>query len=155
LVLNIGARKGKNCPDAHWVYLPKSKSGFFRVGFYSNVTKSFLPANLRNSNNFVSIYVEKSYPGGKIPTVSDQEKYSKMVVKELQELGFIEYPQVLDRSWVEVAYTWSWPNNKWREKAIEQLKVRNILQIGRYGSWKFQGIADSIRDGLSCKGAID
>jgi hypothetical protein len=28
------------------------------------------------------------------------------------------------------------------------LEDKGIYQIGRYGRWRFQGIADSIRDGL-------
>lgn len=45
LVVNIGAIKGPKCPSEHWVYIPKSKAGFHRVGFYSNVDSSFLPSS--------------------------------------------------------------------------------------------------------------
>ena len=41
LVVNIGATKGDKCPDDHWIYTPQNKSGFHRVGFYSNVDSSF------------------------------------------------------------------------------------------------------------------
>lgn len=47
LVLNIGARRGANCPDDHWLYNPDAKSGFHRVGFYSNVDRAFLPKSSR------------------------------------------------------------------------------------------------------------
>jgi len=59
----------------------------------------------------------------------------------------------VDPVWVEAAYTWAWPDSKWKEKAIALLKEHNIYQIGRYGRWKFQGIAESIREGLSIKRA--
>src|SRR6185295_1564806 len=57
LVVNIGAAKGTKCPDDHWVYVPRSQSGFHRVGFYSNVSHSFLPKSKRDH---VSIYVESA-----------------------------------------------------------------------------------------------
>ncbi|MCS7228074.1 MAG: FAD-dependent oxidoreductase, partial [Endomicrobia bacterium] len=64
LVLNIGAKKGDKCPKEHWIYIPKSKAGFHRVGFYSNVDSLFLPADSKDSEDRVSIYVEKAFLGG-------------------------------------------------------------------------------------------
>jgi hypothetical protein len=34
------------------------------------------------------------------------------------------------------------------------LEARDIFPVGRYGRWVFQGIADSIRDGLYVGGAL-
>ena len=62
LVVNIGAIRGQHCPDQHWLYLPTSRSGCHRIGFYSNVDPSFLPISARASNDRVAIYVEKAYP---------------------------------------------------------------------------------------------
>src|SRR5262249_60583870 len=44
LVLNVGAVRGPRCPDDHWIYNSDAKSGFHRIGIYSNVDRSFLPA---------------------------------------------------------------------------------------------------------------
>jgi hypothetical protein len=44
--------------------------------------------------------------------------------------------------------TWSWPGSRWRELALRKLEEHRIFQVGRYGRWIFQGIADSIRDGF-------
>jgi len=41
-----------------------------------------------------------------------------------------------------------WPGSTWRKKAISALQEAGIEAIGRYARWHFQGIADSIRDGL-------
>lgn len=69
--------------------------------------------------------------------------------KELQNWQFIkEVEEVVDPIWIDVAYTWSWPGSTWREEAIQKLKEHNIFQLGRYGQWKFQGIAESIQDGM-------
>jgi protoporphyrinogen oxidase len=56
LVLNVGAERGSDCPQEHWLYVPRSKAGFHRVGFYSNVDVSFLPRSARERNNRVSIF---------------------------------------------------------------------------------------------------
>lgn len=72
LVLNIGALRGERCPDDHWLYNMNTKSGFHRVGFYSNVDRSFLPVSFRPQNEAVSIYVARSFVGGG-PKPSEQE----------------------------------------------------------------------------------
>ncbi len=151
LVINIGAKKGKKCPDYHWIYIPKSKAGFHRVGFYSNVDNSFLPESLRKNNDIVSVYIEKAYLGGSRPKNEAIRKLCNDIVRELHDWEFITQPEVVDLTWIDVAYTWSYPNSKWKQKAIELLTQNGIYQIGRYGVWEFQGIAKSIKDGLEIK----
>jgi len=154
LVLNIGAKKGKKCPQDHWLYIPDSTSGFHRVGFYSNVDTSFLPNSSRKQNNKVSIYVERAYKPGSKPTKREISIYSKKVVKELQSWKFIEEAETVHPTWIEVAYTWSNPGSRWKKTALKELEKKGIFQIGRYGRWVFQGIADSIKDGLFIGGAF-
>ena len=148
LVLNIGAVKGDACPQDHWLYIPRTDSGFHRVGFYSNVDNSFLPASRRKDGDGVSIYVERAFAGGKKPTDADVKDYSRAVVEELQTWGFIKEAEVVDPTWIDVAYTWSWPDSEWKQQALRTLEAHDICQVGRYGRWVFQGIADSIRDGF-------
>lgn len=148
LVLNIGGKKGRQCPDRHWLYVPDSNSGFYRIGFYSNIDNSFLPDI---DNEKVSIYVECSYPGGHQPEKEEKNNYISSVIEELQDWGFISSVETIDSNWIDVAYTWSWINSGWRREAIDKLKQYNIYQLGRYGLWKFQGIADSIRQGINAK----
>jgi protoporphyrinogen oxidase len=148
LVINIGAGRGQLCPDDHWLYTSNSKSGFHRVGFYSAVDRRFLPISARAKNDRVSIYVERAFQGGQQPDEMQVRAYSKSVVDELQEWGFITDAEVVDPTWIDVAYTWSWPNSNWKKLALAELERHNIFQVGRYGRWVFQGIADSIRDGF-------
>lgn len=154
LVLNIGAERGNKCPEEHWLYTSHSRSGFYRIGFYSNVNTFFLPTSLRNSNNHVSLYVERAYKGGQKPSKQEIKAYIDSVVNELKEWGFIMEVEVLDLTWIDVAYTWSWPGSTWKEKAIKTLEKHHIYQKGRYGRWKFQGIADSIKEGYFAEKAI-
>jgi protoporphyrinogen oxidase len=150
LVLNIGAIRGEACPEDHWLYNPDAKSGFHRVGFYSNVDHSFLPRSARKDNKAVSIYVERAYVGGTgiRPSEAEMAQYAKDVVQELQNWGYIEKAEVVDPTWIEVAYTWSYPKSRWKQQALRKLEEYGIQQVGRYGRWIFQGIADSIKDGF-------
>ncbi|MBW1933004.1 MAG: protoporphyrinogen oxidase-like protein [Deltaproteobacteria bacterium] len=153
LVINLGAVKGRLAPEAHWVYVPRSEAGFHRVGFYSNVDTSFLPASSRKNKMRVSIYVEKSYPGGQRPNEDAIRSLCRRVVDELQEWEWITEAEVVDPTWIDVAYTWSWPGSKWVEKALIALESHDIHQMGRYATWasgwKSQGIVESIRKGLT------
>jgi protoporphyrinogen oxidase len=148
LVINIGAKSGKRCPREQWVYVPRSRTGFHRVGFYSNVDVSFLPVSSRFDGSRVSIYVEKAYEGGKKPSDAEIQKTCDDTVRELKEWQFISEEEVVDPTWIDIAYTWQYPNSSWRGRALETLKRHDIYQAGRYGKWKFQGISESIRDGL-------
>jgi len=76
------------------------------------------------------------------------------IVKELQEWEWIEDVEGIDPTWIDVAYTWSWPGSQWRTKALRTLEAHGIYQVGRYGRWVFQGIAESIKDGLMAGGAV-
>lgn len=148
LVVNVGAKRGPRCPDDHWLYYPCSKAGFHRIGFYSAVDRHFLPQSARERNDRVSIYVERAYSSGLHPSDNEQHRYAEAVVNELEDLGFITEAEVVDPTWIEVAYTWSIPQSKWKESALRSLEEHGIHQVGRYGRWIFQGIADSIRDGF-------
>ncbi len=152
LVVNIGAKKGPNRPSEHWLYIPKSRAGFHRVGFYSNVDVSFLPASSRERQDRVSIYVEKAYREGDKPSEAQIALLCRDVVVELQEWGWIGEVEVVDPTWIDVAYTWSKPGSKWRQKALKVLEEHNIYQVGRFARWAsqavMQGIAESIKDGF-------
>lgn len=148
LVLNIGAVRGPKCPDDHWLYNPDTTSLFHRVGFYSNVDRSFLPASHRERGDRVSIYIEKGYVGGQRPSDRETAQYAAAVVRELQDWDFIGEAEVVDPTWIDVAYTWAWPGSKWREQAMRALEEHSIYPVGRYARWTFQGISDSIRDGF-------
>jgi protoporphyrinogen oxidase len=154
LVLNIGATRGSKCPDDHWLYIPDSDSRFHRVGFYSNVDVSFLPQSSRKNNDRVSIYVERAYKNGQKPSNKEIETYSESVVNELKSWEFIQEAETVHPTWIDVAYTWSMPGSNWKELAISELEKHGVYQVGRYGRWIFQGIAESIEDGFSAGNAL-
>jgi len=149
LTLNVGALRGPRCPDAHWIYLPRTQSGFFRAGFYNHVEPHFLPAGRPDR---VSLYIERAFRSGERPGPAETAAYARAAVAELQSWGMIGEPDVVSPTWVETAYTWSLPGSPWRSRALARLREHGISMTGRYGLWRFQGIAESVRDGL-CAGA--
>jgi ribosomal protein S8 len=74
--------------------------------------------------------------------------YKENVVRELQEWGWIKSVDVIDHNPIRVAYTWLYPDSN-REKLLTEVNKFGIISIGRYGKHKFQGIAESIQDGLN------
>jgi protoporphyrinogen oxidase len=138
-VLNIGADKGRNHPKEHWLYFPFSENGFYRVGFYSNVDHSFAPQGK------VAIYVERCFKDNKCV---DNIQYSMKVFSELQNLGLIGRVRYCDYKYIFTGYTWLKPGHI-RNEIITSLKDHGVTCIGRYGKWKFQGISESIQDGLN------
>lgn len=130
------------------MYFSHSKNGFHRVGFYSNVDSNFLPVSMRN-HGYISLYVEKSFKGGSRQDDVVPALYNNLVIQELQDLGYIGNVIVSDGSWIDIAYTWAYPGSDWKEEAIGTLERHDIYQIGRYGKWQFQGVADSIFDGMT------
>ena len=154
LVLNIGAIRGAQCPNHHWLYVPDAEAGFFRIGCYSNVEPAFLPASARQTHDRVSLYIERAYPGGERPGPEEIEAYAGAVVRELQAIGFIDAAEVVDPTWIDVAYTYALPGSTWRNQALACLDAHDIVMVGRYARWIFQGIADSMRDGLMVGSAL-
>lgn len=152
LVLNIGAVRGPKCPDEHWIYVPESTAGFHRVGFYSNVDTHFLPTAPADGRERASLYIERAFQPQNRPSPEAIEHYKGDVVTELQNWGMIEEAEVVDATWVDVAYTWSWPGSTWIDEAIAALASHGIEMLGRYGRWHFQGIAASIHEGLAVEG---
>ena len=153
LVLNIGARKGPHCPSEHWVYIPRSQAGFYRVGIYSQIEKDFLPRSKR-AGNFAALYVESAFLPENRPDAAGVRELCRRTVEELQSWRWIEEIEVLSPTWIDVAYTWSLPGSTWRAEALSLLEAQGIQQVGRYGRWSFQGIADSVREGMRAGEAV-
>ncbi|MFC1522189.1 FAD-dependent oxidoreductase [Elusimicrobiota bacterium] len=146
LVLNIAGTRGRKCPRSHWLYTPESASGFHRTGFYSNVERDFVPGRRKD---LVSFYIEFSFRENRKPSQDKISLIAKRTEAELKRLKWMGDAIICDPTWIDAAYTWSYPDSTWKERSIKALKAHNILSIGRYGRWVFQGIAESIKEGLA------
>lgn len=140
-VLNIGAEPDVNTPKEHWLYIPFAKSMFHRLGFYSNVDSSKAPEGK------VSLSVEIAFAPEFDYDDLDVEFITQEVVAELQAWRFIGKVITTDPTWVRTAYTWNRTEEE-RLRHIQWLKERDIITLGRYGTWKFGGLCESIQQGL-------
>ena len=102
----------------------------------------------------MSLYIERAYAGGQRPSAEDTARYADAVVRELQDWGFLGAVEVVDPTWIDVAYTWSWPGSAWARLAMRALEQHGVFPAGRYGRWNFQGIAESIREGFAAGAAL-
>ena len=146
LVVNLGGERGPACPDTHWVYEPESRAGFHRYGVYSNVDPSFVPGGRADR---VALYVEHAVRRGARPAPEAEAFLVAATVDELVARGVIGEVDVVDTSWVPTAYTWSVPGSTWAADALARLDGLGVEQVGRYARWHFQGIAESIAEGLA------
>lgn len=85
---------------------------------------------------------------GDKPTEAEIEAYADAVVAELQSWGYIEEADVVDPDWIEVAYTWSYPDSQWKKKRCNGWRAR-YLSDRALRPLDFSGIADSVRDGFT------
>ena len=136
--INLGIRYKKFLPqkikDIHWIYIPEKKYPFYRVGIYSNVTKSLVPKNC------YSLYVEMS-----------DTKNCDNVIPLLKEIGIMNNDdEVISLNVIDMKYAYV-IFNKERKKILNNifkfLKDNNIYCIGRYGSWEYSFIEKNIIDG--------
>lgn len=151
IVLNLGGLKGPKHPPHHWLYVPRSRSGFHRVGIYSNVSRDFVPGR---SVERTSMYIERALPGGSRLAKEEEAAWARSVIEELKSWGWLGEEEAWSATWIDTAYTWRRPGSSWREEALQLLESRGVVMAGRYACWKFQGIAESIRDGFSAGAAI-
>jgi len=78
----------------------------------------------------------------------DHRVYMPTGKAAFHRMGFYSNVDVMDPTWTKVAHTWSWADSQWKQQAIASLEAHDIYPVGRYARWVFQGIADSVRDGL-------
>ncbi|MFA6384531.1 MAG: FAD-dependent oxidoreductase [Candidatus Omnitrophota bacterium] len=141
LNINLGVDK-TNSGGKHWVYFPEKKISFFRVGFPHNFSRSSAPKGKH------SLYAEISYPRGK---PWDKESAVKRVILDLKAVGILESGcrvHVQDVNYIKYGYTIY--DNDYRA-ALSEINTycasKNIILCGRYGSWRYFSMEDSILDG--------
>jgi protoporphyrinogen oxidase len=132
-VINLGI-KGNAPHNWHWVYYADKKIPFYRVGFYSNISKTAAPKGC------YSLYVE-----------TNTKTSAAKVIEALKKLkiinGKIVAEQIID---IPCAYVNFLPCQKQNLKTINAfLSKHNIYPIGRYGKWEYSFIEKNILDAKS------
>jgi protoporphyrinogen oxidase len=138
-VLNVNLTvKGAAFKDISWIYFPEKKFTFYRVGFYSSFAADFC------EQGETSLYVEIAYRDN-VPDIS--ELYSR-TIHQLQQIGIISSEDdilehcIFNIPNAYVTYDCNWKTS--RTNVHEWLHMHDIYSIGRYGSWEYSDMEDSM-----------
>ncbi|MDD5119807.1 MAG: FAD-dependent oxidoreductase [Candidatus Omnitrophica bacterium] len=139
--LNLGV-EGTCQPDKHWVYFPHKETVFFRAGFFHNFSHDLAPKGKS------SLYAEVSYSRNK---PINRKNIVKHVLRDLYKLGVITKKNkilVTDENDIKYGYP-VYNRNYIRATSVikDFLYSNGVITCGRYGSWKYMSMEDSILDG--------
>ena len=146
--LNVACRRPPPA-DYHWVYVPEQRLPFYRVGVFSNAVASMAPPGC------ASLYVELASrtPG------PDPEAEIAEAVQALVEVGAV--PSVEDVVFAdlrEIPYAYVVFDEHY-ERSLETifpyLLEHNIHSRGRYGSWIYNAMEDSLLAGRDVAAVVD
>ena len=146
--INIGIR-GELAPelrDLHWIYLPDRSIPFYRVGFYSNISRGTC------ATGHSAMYVEVGEPGETIDQINLLDDLEPKVYESLQRLGWLKRDQVVCSvaHVIRCAYVHHTPErDRLMEQILTRLREYDIHPIGRYGRWDYTSMEDSIESGIS------
>jgi protoporphyrinogen oxidase len=140
---NIGLR-GPLRPefqDIHWVYVPDRNIPFYRVGFYSNISKGTC------ASGYSALYVEV----GVSPEDADRTDLVKHlqpdVLHWLEKLGWISSEDIVCVVTHILRYAYVHHTNNRDvlvDSIIDRLREHDVFPIGRYGLWDYTSMEDSM-----------
>ncbi len=123
----------------HWIYFPDRKIPFYRIGSLSNISYRLAPEN--NSSIWIEISYRKNKPDKSIVDV---------IIKNLEQIGLLKKEAIEHISKLNIPYAYP-IYDKNRENIIKEiqsfLKKHNIILAGRFGSWKYSYMEESILEG--------
>jgi protoporphyrinogen oxidase len=133
--------------DWHWMYVPEKRFPFYRVGIFSNAMESMAP---RSGGSF---YVE----------LADRGPVSETAIREsaqgLAEMGAIRSSDDVlfaDAREIDYAYVVFDDHYYAATSAIFAfLESHGIYSRGRYGSWTYNSMEDSLLAGREVAATID
>ena len=148
LDVNIGIT-GDVISDQHWIYFPEPEFPFYRAGFYSHFSRSLAPPKT------TSLYVEVSYlPENPLHNHDVQRK----VYDGLRACGILpEGDQVIVEDVVDIPYAYVIYDHFRQQnlpKIIDYLEGNSIFSIGRYGSWEYMSMEDTLLQGKKVAEAL-
>jgi protoporphyrinogen oxidase len=135
--LNLATRRAPPMRE-HWVYVPEPEIPFFRVGVFSNALAAMAPPGAG------ALYVEL--------TDRDRDPDLPRIYAALQQMGAlhgpddVEFVQVRDIEYAYVVFDEDY--DEARSTVLQHLESVGIRSCGRYGSWVYNSMEDSIIQGM-------
>ncbi len=127
--------------DYHWVYLPDREYPFYRVGVYSNAAPHMAPAN--GSSLYVEM-ADRDVSGGKNAVV-------QKALPALCSMGLLDSAEDILFTRLNVIPHGYVIYDHNRRRALTSLlrffRGQGIYSCGRYGSWIYSSMEDSILEG--------
>jgi len=123
----------------HWIYFPDRNIPFYRVGSLSNISRRLTPEN--HSSIWVEISYRKNRPDKSIVNA---------VIENLEKIGLFNRKSIAHISNVDIPYAYP-IYVKSKQNIVKEiqsfLNEYNILLAGRFGSWKYSYMEESILEG--------
>lgn len=145
--LNLGIENNSE-RQKHWVYFPGKEFSFFRVGFFHNFSTNLIPRSKS------SLYIEVSYPQNRgINNVS----MLSSIKNGLRKVGILDGDIVSAEDINQIRYAYPIYNQDYtaaRSNILSFLAQKNIISCGRYGSWRYLSMEDTILEGRAIAGKV-
>ena len=130
----------------HWIYVPDRSIPFYRVGFYSNISKGIC------TPGHSALYVEVGVPSEEIETIDLVKDLQPRVIASLEDLGWIDSRAVACVALHIIRHAYVHHTDR-RERLLEAILSRlhqfDIHPIGRYGLWDYTSMEDSMESARS------
>jgi protoporphyrinogen oxidase len=143
------ATRGRPLEDYHWVYVPEEQLPFYRVGFFSGAMPSMAPPGCS------SIYVElaaRENRENRATTIANAVR----ALLEIKAVASVEDVLFADLREIKNAYV-IYDDNYEPSRAclFPYLERHQIFSRGRYGSWVYHAMEDSLLDGREAATRVD
>jgi UDP-galactopyranose mutase len=139
--LNVGL-KGSFGHHHHWIYFPEDRFVFYRVGYISNYAPSMAPEGYCSLTAEVALRPEERIGEGLMDRVLN-DLCQAGIVKNLKDVVLTK-PIHIDPGYV----VFDADRQAALPKLYDFLMENRIIPVGRYGTWNYMGMEDSILHGL-------
>jgi protoporphyrinogen oxidase len=140
---NIGLRGALRLEfqELHWIYVPDRDIPFYRLGFYSNVSKGAC------APGYSALYVEVGVSPEHADRLNLVKDLQPDVLRWLEKLGWISSRDVVCVVTHIIRHAYVHHTNK-RDRLVgsilELLRKHDVFPIGRYGLWDYTSMEDSM-----------
>lgn len=127
--------------DWHWIYVPEEKYPFYRVGIYTNAVPAMAPPGKG------SFYVELSDrgPAPKVEAILPEVAEAMVAAGAISSADDILFAELKELRYAYVVFDDNYYGAV--ETITKYLEAHDIYPRGRYGSWIYNAMEDSILAG--------
>ena len=125
----------------NWVYFPEPEFSFYRVGFYHTFSPHLAPLGR------ASLYAELAYPMNHMP---DQERLIGLIKRDLKKSGLVVPDDFCVQDINNIRYGYPIYDHNYQQSVkglTDYLHSKHIFPCGRYGSWRYFSMSDTVLDG--------